>query len=159
MKMGDPGYFEREVRHEQTTKNMRDTAKEMVAFEFAAEILRKEGVDIPEDFHYTSKEPELGMMLEKIGTIVAKAKNLTIDDASPRMRKAVVKDSKEVRDMNIGWEYFDNLCRKQKKRVLDSDVEHISYYSHYGKGIDTREIIEKIKKRETKSLTKGMDGR
>ncbi len=159
MKMGDPGYFEREARYDNATAKLRDFAKKYIAFEFAAEALRKEGIDIPEDLHYSDNIIKFGKTKEKIGKIVAQAKGLTIEDASPKLRKAILKDSKEFRDMNIGWEYFDKIYQKHKKRIKDEDVAHISYYSHYGKGINIPEIVEKIKTREGQApLTKNNDG-
>lgn len=148
MKMGDPGYFEREERHGETTARLRYFTKEAVAFELAKEYLRKEGVNIPKNLHYTDCEPIFGDIEKEIGKIVTQAKGLTIDDASPELKKKLIKDSKEIRDMSIGREYFDKIMQQQKKRVLDKDVEHISYHSHYGKRIDIYEIIEKIQERE-----------
>ena len=142
--MGDSGYFEREERHDQTTNYLRYHAKEAVAFALAVETMKNEGIDFPKNLHYTDAEPQFGKIREQIGKIVTKAKGLTIDDASPKLKKALIKDSKEVRDMNIGWEYFDKVCQNQKKRIKDEDLAHISYYSHYGKAIDVSEIIAKI---------------
>ena len=148
MKMGDPGYFEREERHDQTTNYLRYHAKEAVAFALAFETMKNEGIDFPKNLYYTDAEPQFGKIRAQIGKIVTKAKGLTIDDASPELKKALIKDSKEVRDMSIGWEYFAKVCQNQKKRIKDEDVAHISYYSHYGKAIDVPEIIAKIKARE-----------
>ena len=158
--MGDPGYFEREARHDETTARMRKEAKDGVSFYLAIDALRKEGIEFPENIQFSFDHMKLDKTLEDIGTIITKAKGLTIDDASPKMKKAVLKDTKEIRDMNIGWEYFTKIQEEQKKRVLDKDVEHISYYSHYGKGIDIMEIVEKVKARESQSaLVKGSKGK
>lgn len=151
--------FERQIIRDNATAKLRDFAKEYIAFEFAAEALRKEGIDIPEDLHYSDNSVKFGKTKEKIGKIVAQAKGLTIEDASPKLRKAILKDSKEFRDMNIGWEYFDKVCQQQQKRILDKDVEHIHDNPHYFKGINIPEIVEKIKTREGQApLTKNNDG-
>ena len=156
MKMGDPGYFEREARHDATTARMRDNVKDAVAFYLAVEVLRKDGVDIPRGLRYSADFMEFDKTLEKIGPIITQAKGLTIDDASPDLRKALLKETKEVIDMRIGAEYFSRIQEEQKKRVLDKDVAHISYYSHYGKKVDIAEIIKKVKSRESQPvMTKG----
>jgi hypothetical protein len=160
MKMGDPGYFEREERHDQTTQYLRYHAKEAVAFALTVEMLKKDGIDFPKNLHYTDAEPQFGKISKQIGAIVTKAKGLTIDDASPELKKALIKETKEIRDASIGWEYFDKICQNQKKRIKDEDVAHISFYSHYRKAIDVPEIIGKIKAREANlSNAKALKGK
>ncbi len=148
-----------EKKHDETTEYLRYHAKEAVAFALAVETMQKEGIDFPKNLHYTDKEPQFGEVRKQIGAVVTKAKGLTFDDASPELKKALTKEPKELRDMAIGWEYFDKICQKHKKRIKDEDVAHIDYYSHYGKAIDVPEIIGKIKARENKATpTKSNDG-
>lgn len=144
--------FEKAIRHDETTARMRDDAKDIVAFYLAIEQLRDEGVVFPSDITWTTGALKRSMLNRKIGIAVTQSKGLTLDDASPSLKKGLLKEPKEVRDWQIGLEYFDNFCEKQKKRVLDEDVNHVSFYSHYNAPFNYKEVIEKIKARE-KSAT------
>ncbi len=148
MKMGDPGYFEREEKHDDTTKYLRYHAKEAVAFALTLEELSKEGIEIPRGLYYTDSEPEYGKIKNRIGAIIAQEKDLTIRDASSNLKEKLINHSEETASMYVGTEYFNNIFEQQRKRVLDSDVKHIDYYSSYGKAIDVPEIVKKIKTRE-----------
>ena len=144
MKMGDPGYSERD----ETTQYLRYGARKDAAFTLAVEELKKEGIDFPEQLHYLDRNANFSEIRRQIGAIVVKAKGLTIDSASPELKKSLIKETKEDRDVAIGWEYFDKVRKEQEKRVKPEDVAHIDYYSHYGKTIDIPEIVAKVKARE-----------
>ncbi|MBQ7633013.1 MAG: hypothetical protein IJS88_02725 [Alphaproteobacteria bacterium] len=153
-------YWDIKEKHYETTEYLRYHAKEAVAFALAVETMQKEGINLPKGLHYTDAESQFGEVRKQIGAVVTKAKGLTFDDASPELKKALTKEPKELRDMAIGWEYFDKVCQNQEKRIKDEDVAHIGYYSHYGKAIDVPEIIKKIKDRESLlSNTKALKGK
>lgn len=151
MKMGDPGYFEAEARHDATTARMRSNTKDAVAFYFAVEALHNIGIDLPADLNYSAQYDKFRKTLAKIGTFVTKARGLTISDASPELKKSLVKESKEVRDMSIGAEYFSKIMKQQRERVSDKDVAHVNYRDNYTQGVNIGEIIKKIKARENRT--------
>ncbi len=127
--------------HEEKTSEKRKTAKDVIAFYLTLEKLSTEGVHVPEGLGYTTDEN----LIDILGKSISRDKGLTIDDASPELKKALLSEPKEVRDVYIGREHFYFMNKAQKERVTDKDIEHIDYSS---KDIDIAGIIEGIKARE-----------
>lgn len=145
MKMGEPGYWEREERHESTAQLKKAYVKDVVSFYLTIEKLRNEGIEIPEDTHYSADPLQLMETNNKIGALIAETKGLTIDDMPADVKKSLLKESKEARDMYIGYDYFLKEKKMQAKRVLDEDVKDV------GKVVNVTQVIDAIKARENKT--------
>lgn len=147
MKVSDAGYWAREKQSFAEMENREKSVKEAVAFALAMDVLKKE-TNLSDDdlnFQYSRDSLKSGTMLRELGSVISKAKGLTIDDASPDLKKALLTESKEMRDMYIGAEYFLKLMKKQEKRVSNEDVKDIDYNAKY---IDVSPVVERVKKRE-----------